>query len=149
MINGMNDEPKKLADALKDLPKEHVFIPPDVDERILKAAGERFQRPGFNKISRFPRWGSWAAVAAAVAIIMLLVRPFTPTSKWEAPPAAAYHESDINQDGAVDVIDALALAQASSKNSPGLDLNRDGTFDERDTTELLNSLVRLDTGGPL
>lgn len=51
---------------------------------------------------------------------------------------------DLNADGRVDVLDALALANAIDASLPGPDLNQDGRSDRLDVDTVMHTIVRLD-----
>lgn len=56
---------------------------------------------------------------------------------------------DVNRDGAVDILDARALAVAARDGggAPGADLNDDGSSDEDDARWLARHVVRLEASG--
>src|SRR5438034_803362 len=88
--------PEKLVDALSHLKKERVFVPPTVDEAVLRGAREhlrRLERPQ----SGWKPWLSWAAMAACLALAVWLVEHFTSPTR-----ARPFAREDINRDGHVD-----------------------------------------------
>ena len=128
----------KLVADLKSLHKEHVFVPPKVDESILNAAqehlGETSRKPIEPKIAPQLWTLQWAPWAAAAACLMLLLFLTFPVGKQPSPSASAetsrmalevaprqplpslatvatkFSPKDINKDGQVDILDAFALA---------------------------------------
>jgi len=142
------DAPLKLVAALKRLPQERVFIPPTVDEAVLRAArrhleGQRQARPGWLRLM------PWVTAAAAIVLLASIPRFF----KQPAPgPArdAVLARWDLDQDGRLDILDAFALArelkQGGTRNMQW-DVNGDGVVDERDVAAITARAVQLEEGG--
>ena len=65
--------PAKLADALKQLPRERIFVPPYVDAAVMKAAGEQLGG-GRSRRTRFRPWILWPAFAAVCVIVAWTAR---------------------------------------------------------------------------
>ena len=101
--------PAKLVTDLKDLHKEHIFVPPKVDESILNAAreqlGETSREPAEQETVGQPWIPQWAPWAAAAASLMLLL--FLTFSGEKQPPisVAKISPMDINEDGQVDIFE--------------------------------------------
>jgi hypothetical protein len=138
--------PPKLVAAFKELPARRVFVPPTVDEAVLRAARRHLappQRSGFNPL-RF--WLQWPVAAAACIVLIGLVY-------FVARPGGknfAYAREDINHDGQVNILDAFQLARqlrSDRKPASGLDLNGDGVVDERDVEIIAARAVKLEKGG--
>jgi hypothetical protein len=126
---------ERFARALRNAEESRrVFVPPTMDEAILKQARERFE--GKPKRPPFQFW-NWLAVAGAAALIAILIF-ILPRTK----PAVAARE-DINGDGQVDILDALALAK-SIEVGKGADQNGDGKLDDTDVQAIASVAVRLD-----
>ena len=130
--------PAKLVADLKGLHKEHIFVPPKVDESILNAArehlGETSGKISEPEIAPQPwilQWTPWAAAAACLMLLLFLSFPGgkqnSPSDLTKAsisaeeaaprqpllspaPVAAKISSKDINKDGQVDILDAFALA---------------------------------------
>ncbi len=140
--------PPELVPALGRLSQKPVFIPPTVDEAILRAAQRHLGKPGRPGLKwwHFMRW-----VAAGAAVVLLALIPLFFRKPAPNPPAgAAFAREDLNHDGRVDILDAFALArQLKSGGTPGLqlDMNGDGVVDERDTAILAARAVNLEKGG--
>ena len=118
-------------------------MPPTTDEAILRAA--RAQLSPARK-TRFNWWrlAPWAAGAAA-CIVLLFLSLQTP----KLTPGFA--REDLNRDGAVDILDAFALAkklETGTSVGEGVDLNGDGKIDEQDVATLAVRAVSLEKGGP-
>jgi hypothetical protein len=92
-----NDEKlERFARALRNAEESRrVFVPPTMDEAILKQARERLE----GKAKRPPfRFWNWMALAGAAALIVILIF-ILPRTK----PAVIARE-DINGDGQVDIL---------------------------------------------
>ena len=129
------DKLERLAEAMRNAEQNgSVFVPPTVDEAILRQARERFEgnakRPSF----RFWNWMALAGAAASIAILILIFLRIKP---------AATARQDINGDGQVDILDAFALAK-SMEGGKGADQNGDGKLDDTDIQAIASAAVRLD-----
>jgi hypothetical protein len=140
------EAPPELVSALQRLPKAPVFIPPTVDETILRAAHRQLSRSRAPWFRGFPavRW----AVGMAVMVVLLAIAPrFLPRA--DLGPVPTVVQEDLNQDGRVDILDAFALArelQTGAHPRPHLDVNRDGVVDERDVAMLSARAVSVERG---
>jgi hypothetical protein len=129
---------ERFARALRNAEEnQRIFVPPTVDEAILKLARERF---GGQKPRRPFRFWNWLAIAGAAALIAMIILIF-PRAK---NPNLA--REDINGDGAVDILDAFALAKSIEASQPNakFDQNNDGKLDETDVRAVASAAVRLD-----
>ena len=139
------EAPEKLVEALGQLHKEGIFVPPAVDQAVLRAAGKhlrRLERPRARRKS----WLPWAAMAACLALAVWLTERFS--SPVRARPFA---REDINRDGRVDVLDAFALARRIDTGGtldPGWDINGDGHIDRVDVNAIAARAVSLAQSGP-
>ncbi len=140
--------PEKLIAALKGSREQVPFIPPTVDEAVLRAARRQLRRPRPRKLFGF-RLPAWAVAGAAICVLALLVfQLHQSTIKTGTEPAFA--REDINHDGRVDILDAFALARQlkAGHATPGmLDINGDGVVDERDVTAIAAHAVQLPSKG--
>jgi hypothetical protein len=165
--NDMPAKPDKLRAALSRLEVRKIIVPPQVDDAVLRAARERLEvvarevcaekkatsvppesfwaelRAWVQGVFAVRHWAAWGGVAALIVAVGGLV--------WlgEHPRSAARPE-DLNGDGAVDMLDAFALArelQREPASHPQLDLNGDGAVDQRDVQDLAARAVRLEPGG--
>lgn len=141
--------PPKLVAALKRLPQEPVFIPPTVDEAVLRAArkhleGPRQARPGWLRLM------PWVTAAAAIVLLAAIPRFF----RQPAPAPgreAVLARWDLDRDGRVDILDAFALARELKQGGARdrqWDVNRDGTVDGGDVAAIAARAVKLEQGGP-
>ncbi len=137
--------PSKLLAALKEPTPRRVFVPPTIDEAVLRAAREHLAQPPRIGLRLIRSWLAWPALATAclalAGLIYLLVSP--PRS---APQFAI---EDLNHDGKVDILDAFQLArelQAGKANRVD-DLNHDGVVDRRDVDLIATHAVKLEKGG--
>lgn len=135
------EAPAKLVSALRQLPGEKIFVPPTTDEAVLRAARAQLsptRKPRLNWL-RFAPW----AVGAAAGIVLLFLSLQTPR------PTPGFAREDLNRDGAVDILDAFALAKKleAGASEAGVDFNGDGKLDQQDVTALAAQAVALGKGG--
>jgi Dockerin type I domain len=164
------DAPPKLVAALRQLPNEPLFVPPTLDEALMKAARHHLdqderKRPGWIRLI------PWTVATAGLAAAVLLAYPhatqflgFGQSKKavrrgWENPidsgiqPQAkglANAREDLNRDGTVDILDAFILAkklQGAPSSDPRLDMNGDGVIDRRDVETIAAHAVSLEKRG--
>jgi hypothetical protein len=143
------EAPPELVAALKRATEARLFIPPTVDEAVLRAARRRLEGPEGKRV-RWVRWAPWLATAVGLVVVLaclpLLLQRAGPVS--EGRPAMV--QEGPHPSGLVDILDAFALArQLKSGVAPnaGWDLNGDGVVDERDVATLAAQAVRLEKGG--
>jgi hypothetical protein len=174
MQSGHKDEdleaPAKLLAALRQLPRESVFVPPTVDEALMKAARQHLGQAERRRPAWF-RLIPWTAATAGLAAAVLLAYPHTTQflgfrqsrkmvrRGWEnrgdssiQPQAKglANAREDLNRDGTVDILDAFILAkklQDAPSSDPRLDMNGDGVIDRRDVETIAAHAVSLEKGG--
>lgn len=131
------EAPARLVSALKEGARRKIFVPPTVDDAILKAARTQLCPASKSSAPHLPRWVFWSALAGTCVVIALLAR-------MSAPPQFA--REDLNHDGKVDILDSFALAR-QLKNGGSLpaylDVNGDGVVDERDVTSIATRAVAL------
>ncbi|MEW6303512.1 MAG: dockerin type I domain-containing protein [Verrucomicrobiota bacterium] len=137
------EAPEPLVVALKELHNQRVFVPPQVDEAILAQAREQLpqtvpERPGW------VAFAPWVALAAC-GVLLLAITAQQLKSRHEKA-AAVFAREDINRDGTVDVLDALALAK-KVESGAGTDVNGDGVVDQRDAAAIAQHAVKLEKGG--
>jgi Dockerin type I domain len=140
--------PPKLVAALRRSQAGRVFVPPTVDEAILRAARNHLAPARRTKQSLFGVWLRWPAVAASFALLVVvayrLVRPESTSN-----PRTSYAQADLNHDGRVDILDALQLArqlESGGQPSPASDINGDGSVDRRDAAVIATMAVKLEKG---
>jgi len=147
------DLPAQLRADLRALDGEAVAVPPEVDRAIVGAARAQFGRQRTWRLVL--RWGGGIAAAAALLLVAMQLVPApphrpdgmvmrTPTAPTRSAPIA----QDVNGDGTVDVLDALALArQVKEKRAldPRWDLNGDGVVNDGDAAAI--SHVAVSTRG--
>lgn len=133
--------PAKLAAAFKSLRRDPIFVPPSVDEAILREAREHFQklRP---MPSVWRRFAPWTALAASVVGLAWAGALFFKT------PTRLALRNDVNGDGQVDILDAYALARTieQGKAEKRWDLNGDGKVDELDVNWIASRVVQIVEG---
>ena len=177
MQNGRNKDenleaPPKLVAALRQLRPEPVFVPPTVNEALLRAARQQLGRPE----KRRPNWFRlmpWTVATAGLAAAALLTYPhakeflgsesspgtkaFQRGSESTAKSSVASQRQalanvreDINRDGKVDILDAFLLArklQGALFSDPNFDANGDGVVDNRDVEVIASDAVSLEKRG--
>ncbi|MBI2926381.1 MAG: hypothetical protein HYY24_11860 [Verrucomicrobia bacterium] len=163
--------PAELVEALKSLHRVRIFVPPSVDEAVLAKArahlaeststrGTRSIRAALAKARAYLAefnpmpfaWrplAPWAALAASLVIVAWLAHTLTkPASNPDG--GTTFAREDLNQDGKVDILDALVLARTIEQGqTPGgqFDLNGDGAMDRRDAEVIAKRAVNLEKGG--
>jgi Dockerin type I domain len=141
------EAPPDLVSALKCLPQEPVFIPPTADEAVLRAAQKHLAKPAASRLG-WLRLMPWVAATAGILLLAAIPQLFKQRAHRPAH-VAAFARADLNHDGQVDILDALALArQLKQGRAAGLqwDVNGDGVVDERDVATLAARAVRLEPG---
>ncbi|HEY7118685.1 MAG TPA: dockerin type I domain-containing protein [Tepidisphaeraceae bacterium] len=136
------DLPPALVDALRAAYGRRPEIPSGVDDAILSAARDQFARR--RRMRMAIRWGAAAAtgLAAVLALVVFLHRPLHPSR-----PIA---RGDINADGQLNMVDALALARrlaAHDRLDSKWDINGDGVIDQKDVDAIANASVSLKQTG--
>jgi len=135
------DLPESLVDGLRDAYTHRVNIPGSRDQAILSAAGAKFAQR--RRLRLIARWGTGlaAGIAAMIVVAISLHHP------------AATHlvvKGDINADGQLNIVDALALARHLADRDrldKSWDINADGVIDQRDVDALAQAAVSLKQGG--
>src|SRR6266850_6975654 len=143
--------PKQLRDALENYSNQRVFVPPDVDAKVIEKATAhlRKQRPR-RVLSR----GHWWAAAAVVAALLLLSFLFSNSQRrrnGQEISAVAVNPADIDGNGKVDIFDACILARALKETTPPRqgDVNGDGIIDAADVAAIAHRAVQLEKGPTL
>ena len=141
------EAPPRLVSALQALRRLPDFVPPTVDQAVLRAARRQF-RPRLAPRRLWLRFVPWAAGGVA-ALLLLTLLPRLLQHPRSSPDGSLARE-DLNRDGRVDVLDAFALArQLKTGRAPSLqlDVNGDGVVDERDVQAIAAQAVKLEKGG--
>ena len=137
------DAPPRLLAAFKQLQSQRVFVPPSVDEIVLRAARKHLAEPKKRGMRLVRHWLFWPAFATACVCLALLAHTFL------NPGRQKFAREDVNHDGHVDILDAFALARQveSGHAASALDLNADGVVDRRDAEVIATRAVKLEKGG--
>jgi predicted anti-sigma-YlaC factor YlaD len=116
-------------------------IPPEIDTEIIAMARRQSAMVRDRVRTRsVRRWVSAVAGAAAAVIIALMAT----MQQTDRRTVADIRRTDINTDGTVDILDALALAQLTgTAPAAGGDLNGDGRIDGRDVDIVVREAVSL------
>ena len=120
----------RLAAGLRALGRPHMTVPQSADDAILAAARARLGR---KRVSG--RAAAWAVAAAVVLAVCLAVLLPIGRRQAAAPPATPVMTMDVNGDGRVDILDALALErkiEGRERLSLKWDINGDGRVDQKD-----------------
>ena len=135
-----NDEliaPDALVKALQQSCDQAILVPPVVDEHVLDCASEHLARL---RQRRARRSGAIAWAAAALLLLLGLLAYSLLPLRFRTLRA------DLNHDGQVNVLDALALAKQVQTGKPlpaSLDLNGDGTVDQSDVAAIMKDVVAI------
>ncbi len=147
--------PRELINHLSKLYAAQSPVPPVVDEAVLACARRQMlsRRP-----RRVLRWAVPPAAAAAV-IMWVVFNPFATPDRTIDPLASSEQRHgladaiavsrDIDGNGRVDILDALALARSIKDGRVGdrlWDFNGDGAIDRQDVDAVARSAVRLNKG---
>ncbi len=147
--------PPAFARDLKALYAPPSAIPLTTDQAIL--ARTRPQRVGRRRKRLLLRWAVPPAAAAAV-IMWVVFNPFVTPQVENSPfgePAGILgtrqlaDRHDIDGNGRVDILDALALARSIKDNRVAeqpWDFNGDDAIDRKDVDTVAQSAVRLNKG---
>ena len=166
--------PPELVSALKRLPQERLFVPPTVDEAVVRAAREHLgggksgqthlQRGSFREwLSLSVSWKVWAGAGIGVVVLALIAHQFLSprgrtfgvgnpfaSSRPVSEPVRAPLPANASTERRMDILDAFTLARqlkAGPVREPRWDVNHDGIVDERDVRAIAVEVVRLDKGG--
>lgn len=136
---------EKLARALRHAEDQRrVFIPPTINQSILNQAREHFEaapkianKSWIESLRRI-----WILLAPALAVMAI-------AHLYLNPPNPQFAKEDINQDGRIDILDALALTRAVDNTFVPIDFDQNGDrqLDESDVNAVAMAAVRLDHKG--
>jgi hypothetical protein len=130
----------RLAAGLRRLGRPRMMVPQSVDDAILAAARSRLARKRVSGTA--VAWAAAAAVVLAAGLALLLPVAWR---KAAAPAGTAAVNMDVNGDGRVDILDALALErkiEGHEQLSLKWDINRDGVVDEKDVRAIAMYVVQ-------
>lgn len=120
--------PERLAGDLRRVYRGEqgagVRVPGEVDGRVLAAATDLAKPSSVarNRSTRHRmplRWRVVKWVGMAAAVVLTLIVP-TQLSRNSQAPVVAVSPDDVNGDGAVDILDAFALARAMRDGEAGV-----------------------------
>jgi hypothetical protein len=131
--------PRKLVAAFRNLPARRIFVPPTVDEAVLRAAQKHLAKPGQSWWNGFSVFRRRLAIPATALILVMAMYLFL-----KPQPERRFAAEDLNRDGQVDILDAFQLArELSDSKGAAHDLNGDGVMDQKDVEILANQAVKL------
>jgi hypothetical protein len=140
------DLPRPLQDGLHALHPTRP-VPPELDERILFLARDAFARRLRTRMFFRRTAAVGGAVAAAIALFFG-VQAMRPTTPSQVVVNSAEHViGDVNGDGRVDIVDALALARRVEAGDAAPrkweDLDHDGKVTRADVEQVAQLAVKL------
>jgi hypothetical protein len=139
--------PQALADELVALYARRVEVPARVDEAVLAQAQRQLARRRRARVFR-RSLVSAAAVAAAIALLVWVVRPSAlPHAPASRGPIA--EQRDAGPSRHVTILDAFNLArqiEAGGPLSPKWDVNGDGVVNQKDVDALARTAVAVSGG---
>jgi len=104
------DLPDELIEGLERIDKAVAVMSPEADRRIAEAAKAHFaQRPRRARTGGF-RWAMAGSLAASILVGVLFWRAQTPMEPIRVASVGRV-PNDIDGSGAVDILDAFALAR--------------------------------------
>jgi hypothetical protein len=145
------------AAAALAMPVAPIEVPASRDRAILTLAQQRAAAVAAQlERQRRPRWLRplyvAAPLAAAASVMLFVTLARSPALAPSAAPPQIAASSDINGDGAVDIVDALLLARliklGQQALDPSWDQNRDGRVDQADIDRIAQGAVALQRGQP-
>jgi hypothetical protein len=140
------EAPAKLVVALKEASRRQIFVPPYIDERVLKAVEQHFNQEPKKRFATLYRRLLRPAFAIACVLALWMARLLMPQGDLKSTIRPDYAREDLNHDGQVDILDSFALARElkNGKPSPAVfDVNGDGVVDERDVALIAAHAVQL------
>ena len=138
--------PPKLIVALKETSRRGIFVPPYVDNAVLKAAHKHLagSKVSRRRLLRYLRL--WPAIAVSAVVIICINLSLFKMTLSHHELEVGYAREDLNHDGKVDILDSFALARElkSNKRLPATyDVNGDGVVDQRDVLLIATHAVQL------
>ena len=110
------DLPDELIQGLKRVDRAVAVVSPDADRRVAEAASAHFgQRPRRARAARL-RWAMAGSLAASLLVGVLFWRTQTPMEPIRVANVVPV-PNDIDGSGAVDILDAFALARMAHEGS--------------------------------
>ncbi len=153
------DAPQRLMDDLQELYSPPESIRFETDRAVIDQARRHFTKQRFDSRKQTSKLFRWVAVAAsaaaAVILVTFMINPARELSKISINPdqmeaMAVSINQDIDQNGRVDILDALYLArriETAGELIPQWDFNGDGDIDRTDVDTVAQAAVRLGKDG--
>lgn len=160
--------PVRLVEELRALAQPGPLVPPAVDQAILAQARAHL-RPIARTVASERSWSAapgpvaqekapalvrvWFTTALGVAAALALGLGLAFVVRHRDPGSASVAREDVDGNGRVDMLDALAVARqlhASPSTDPAtvaaFDVNGDGVVDQRDIEQIAARAVKLTKG---
>ena len=127
-------------------------VPREIDNAILADARQHLttHRPSVGRRKGWSswRWGAMATTVAAAAVMCVVWLPGDQSqSESAATDASTMRDTDVNSDvdqnGRIDILDAFAMARRIRSGERIHDINSDGRFDELDVALVAQRAVML------
>ena len=155
-LDHMSDDglPEGYRAELKNRYGPMPNIPSDIDTAIL-ADARRHLTTHRALVGRQKRWSAWqwAAMATTVAAAAVMCVVWLPNQTGQdgavnmasdtASAVANDVNSDVDQNGRIDILDAFAMARQIRSGERTHDINSDGRFDELDVKLVAERAVML------
>lgn len=110
--------PNELVQELKRLDRAVAVVSPEADRRVAEAAGTHFgRRPRRWRMTR-RRWAVAGSLAASLLVGVLFWRIQTPVEPLLMVATLPRSPNDVDGSGAVDILDAFALARMARDDLP-------------------------------
>jgi len=133
------DAPQRLIDDIRALYGTRIPVRIEVDEAILARVQRRFARR--RRMARALRWGVAGVAAAALVLVAVTL--------WPGVRSLRAAREDIDGNGRVNILDALALARHIEQPEAAKaqwDLTGDGVVDRADVDTVALAAVSLERG---
>lgn len=155
------DLPAELVEQLREATSHPVFVPDEIDQRVLSEASKHLSRQAAPRRHLLIRRLAPIAAAACLALAFFVILATNATSQSTSSPTVATNSDvsgesefsvslpqagDIDADGVIDIVDALMLSKRLGDSKRWPDLNADGVVNEADVDLLVMQIVYVSEG---